>query len=47
MSLPVSISAMNEPSDWAKLLAKYPDLRFEKLPALVGACGVTLIYNMG
>ena len=56
MSSPVIVSAMNEPSGqlkgkeiirvyWSKALAKYPDLRFEKLHVLIGAGSVTIIYN--
>ncbi|MCW1969450.1 MAG: nuclear transport factor 2 family protein [Anaerolineae bacterium] len=56
MSSPVIVGAMNEPSGklkgkamirvyWAKALAKYPQLRFEKLHVLVGANSVTIIYT--
>jgi CRISPR/Cas system endoribonuclease Cas6 (RAMP superfamily) len=47
MSSPVIINTMNETSGKlkAKALAKYPDLRFEKLHVLVGANSVTIIYN--
>ena len=56
MSSPFIIATMNEPSGrlkgktdirsyWAKALAKYPDLHFEKLDVLVGVSSVTIIYN--
>ena len=56
MSSPVIIGTMNEPSGklkgkenirvyWAKALAKYPDLHFEKLHVLAGVDSVTIIYN--
>lgn len=56
MSSPVIVGTMNEPSGklkgkesirvyWSKALAKYPDLRFEKLHVLAGVGSVTIIYN--
>jgi ketosteroid isomerase-like protein len=56
MSSPVIVGTMDEPSGklkgkeiirvyWAKALAKYPDLRFEKLHVLAGVNSVTIIYN--
>jgi ketosteroid isomerase-like protein len=56
MSSPVIVGTMNEPSGklkgkesirvyWSKALAKYPDLRFEKLHVLSGIGSVTIIYN--
>lgn len=56
MSSSVIISSMNEPSGrlkgkeiiriyWAKALARYPNLNFEKLHVLVGVGSVTIIYN--
>lgn len=56
MSSPVIATTMNEPSGtlkgkeiiriyWAKALAMYPDLRFEKLHVLTCVGSVTIIYN--
>lgn len=56
MSSPVIIGSMGEPSGklkgkeiirvyWARALARYPDLSFEKLHVLEGVGSVTIIYN--
>ena len=56
MSSPVIVQTMNQPSGrlkgkeqissyWAKALARYPDLLFEKLHVLAGANSVTIVYN--
>ena len=56
MSSPVIVQTMNEPSGrlkgkeqisryWAKALARYPDLSFEKLYVLAGVSSVTIVYN--
>jgi hypothetical protein len=56
MSSPAIVGTMGEPSGklkgklrikeyWSKALAKYPDLRFEKLHVLAGVGSVTIIYN--
>jgi len=56
MSSPVIVSTMNEPSGklkgkkiirvyWSRALAKYPELRFDKLHVLAGVGSVTIIYK--
>ena len=56
MSSPIIIETMGEPSGtlkgkaivrqyWAKALARYPNLFFEKQQVLVGANSVTIIYH--
>lgn len=56
MSSPVIVGLMGEPSGrlkgkaavrqyWSRALAKFPDLRFEKLHVLTGVNSVTIVYN--
>ena len=56
MSSPVIVESMGELTGklkgktsvreyWAKALARYPELHFEKLHTLVGVDSVTIVYN--
>ena len=56
MSSPVMVESMGELTGklkgktsvreyWAKALARYPELHFEKLHTLVGVDSVTIVYN--